>query len=392
MTVAQPEIVAVERSWRLRWPLAATLALIPLAFAFVGLAIRYFGYAMTVSDPSLAGFPDGLCRWDCSWYVHIAEKGYDVFPVATMISGGNWAFFPLMPLLVGAVHAVTTLPTMALATGMSIAMSYATSMIAWPLFNKNLRAYTLFSAYLLAGPWSIYFTTFMTEALFILLTTGVLVALQRRAYLPAGMIAALLSATRIVGVFMSVAMLAQFFAEHRAEGKSVRSFVPALLKRPDVLLGLLLAPLGAFVYMAFLRWWMGDGLAFLHVQRAWARAYGNPLGFIWTALTNFPKDGWIPTSPQQLAVAVITGFVLIGVLAWRRQWAGATFSFISLLVPLFAGMASTLRFTAGLAPLAVLGAQILGRNRVVFVLALLGFFVADYYVACGWITGALSLV
>ena len=68
------------------------------------------------------------------------------------------------------------------------------------------------------------------------------------------------------------------------------------------------------------------------------------------------------------------------------------FSLISLTIPLFAGMASTLRFTAALAPLAIEGAKILGANRIVFALPLVGFLVADYFVTTNWITGALSLV
>jgi len=394
MSVLQSDaaVIAAPRPIGLRVPLAVTIALIPVAFILIGLVIRYFAYASVVSDETITGFPMGLCRWDCGWYVYMAEHGYHGFPTPGQNAAGNWAFFPLMPMVVGVFRAITHLPTMPLATGISIAMSYATSVLAWPLLGRNLRAYTLFSAYLLAGPFSIYFTTFMTEAAFILLTTGVLLALERKAYLAAGLVAGLLSATRIVGVVMSVAMLVQLFAEHRAANRPLRSFVPDVLKRPDVVLGLLLAPLGAFVYMAFLNWWIGDGLAFLHVQRAWARAYGNPLTFVWDALTDFPKAGLVPTFPQQLAVAVITGYALMGVLAWRRKWAGATFSLISLTIPLFAGMASTLRFTAALAPLAIEGAKILGANRIVFALALLGFLVADYFVTTNWITGALSLV
>jgi len=394
MSVLQSDaaVIAAPRPIGLRVPLAVTIALIPVAFILIGLVIRYFAYASVVSDETITGFPMGLCRWDCGWYVYMAEHGYHGFPTPGQNAAGNWAFFPLMPMVVGVFRAITHLPTMPLATGISIAMSYATSVLAWPLLGRNLRAYTLFSAYLLAGPFSIYFTTFMTEAAFILLTTGVLLALERKAYLAAGLVAGLLSATRIVGVVMSVAMLVQLFAEHRAANRPLRSFVLDVLKRPDVVLGLLLAPLGAFVYMAFLNWWIGDGLAFLHVQRAWARAYGNPLTFVWDALTDFPKAGLVPTFPQQLAVAVITGYALMGVLAWRRKWAGATFSLISLTIPLFAGMASTLRFTAALAPLAIEGAKILGANRIVFALALLGFLVADYFVTTNWITGALSLV
>jgi len=394
MSVLQSDaaVIAAPRPIGLRVPLAVTIALIPVAFILIGLVIRYFAYASVVSDETITGFPMGLCRWDCGWYVYMAEHGYHGFPTPGQNAAGNWAFFPLMPMVVGVFRAITHLPTMPLATGISIAMSYATSVLAWPLLGRNLRAYTLFSAYLLAGPFSIYFTTFMTEAAFILLTTGVLLALERKAYLAAGLVAGLLSATRIVGVVMSVAMLVQLFAEHRAANRPLRSFVPDVLKRPDVVLGLLLAPLGAFVYMAFLNWWIGDGLAFLHVQRAWARAYGNPLTFVWDALTDFPKAGLVPTFPQQLAVAVITGYALMGVLVWRRKWAGATFSLISLTIPLFAGMASTLRFTAALAPVAILAMRLFAANRIVFAVALLGFLLADYFVTMNWIGGALSLV
>jgi hypothetical protein len=393
MTVLEPEIaLAPRRPWHLSVPRAVVIAAIPAAFIVVGLLLRYLAYAAAVDTPSLADFPDGLCRWDCSWYVYIAEHGYHPFPTPNMSAGGNWAFFPLAPIFVGLVRLATGLPTMPLATGLSIAMSYATAIIAWPLLGRSLRAHTLFSAYLLAGPFSIYFTTFMTEAAFILLTTITLVALQRRAYIGAGLIAGLLSATRIVGVFMAIGMLAQLVGDHLAAKKPLRSFIPELLKRPDILLGLLLAPLGAFVYMAFLRWWMGDGLAFLHVQRAWARAYGNPLTFVWEALTTLPKDGLVPTAPEQLAAAVITGFVLTGVLLWRRQWADGSFSLISLIVPLFAGMASTLRFTAALAPVVLLAVKLLAANRLVFAIALLAFLAADYLVTINWITGALSLV
>ncbi len=392
MSVAADIAIASPR-WRgISVPSWVVLAGIPLIFVIVGLVIRYFGYAAAVGDETITGFPMGMCRWDCGWYIYIAEHGYHPFPTPNMNAAGNWAFFPLMPVFVGLLHALTTWPTMTLATGVSIAMSYATAVIAWPLLGRDLRAYTLFSAYLLAGPFSAYFTTFMTEAAFILWTTAVLVALERRAYLTAGVLAALLSATRIVGVFMSVAMLVQVFADYRAGGKPLKSFFVDTLKRPDIVLALLLAPLGAFVFMAFLYGYVGDGLAFLHVQRAWARAYGDPLTFVWQAITTWPTSSWAPTAPQQIAATVIVGFVLIGMLFWRRQWAGATFSAISLVTPLFAGMASMLRFTVALAPLAILACRLLARHWAIFALALLGFMVADYYVAMNWISGALSLV
>lgn len=96
------DVVAAQPSRAI--PLPAVLILIPLLAALLGLAVRYAGYAVVAPDASLANFADGLCRWDCQWYVRIVEEGYDPFPVPSMINAGNWAFFPLFPLLVALVR------------------------------------------------------------------------------------------------------------------------------------------------------------------------------------------------------------------------------------------------------------------------------------------------
>ena len=58
----------------------------------------------------LAGFAVGpsLCQWDCGWYLGIVQHGYDAAP--HLVDGwwqANWAFFPLYPLLVRGLDALT---------------------------------------------------------------------------------------------------------------------------------------------------------------------------------------------------------------------------------------------------------------------------------------------
>ncbi|MDC9823377.1 hypothetical protein PRN20_06505 [Devosia sp. ZB163] len=373
-------------------PLEAALLAIPVALACAGLLIRFLAYAATADDPSIASFAAGMCRWDCQWYVKLAEQGYDGFPTPTLINAGNWAFFPLYPLLVGIVRALTGLETIVAATGLSLLVCIATARVAWPLLGRNLRAYTLFSAFLLAGPFSIWFTTFYTEVLFLFLTVCVFAALQARRILLAGVFAALLSATRIVGCFIVFAILIKIWLRHREAGGTWRDFIPAVLKRPDWLLAIFIAPLGLFAYMLFLHLHVGDALAFSHVQRAWARPTGNPLGFLWQALTTFPAQGWIPTPPQQLAVATLVGYALAIVLLVRRQYAMAVYALMCLTAPLFAGMASMLRFTAGLAPIPLILTQLLASSRWLFAIALLVFLASGYFTTIGWLTEYLSLV
>lgn len=370
----------------------AVLLLIPAAFAVVGLLVRYLAYANTVGDVTVAHFVDGLCRWDCGWYVRLSEEGYDPFPVPSMINAGNWAFFPLYPMLIGALRAVTGLPTMLVATTASIVLSIAATRIAWPLLGKDLRAYILFSAFLLAGPFAIYFTTFYTEVLFLTLTICVFTALQRRAYLAAGIFAALVSGTRIVGVFIVLAIVLQAWLDHRQRGGTLAGFVPSILKRPDILVAIFVAPLGLFAYMAYLHWHIGDALAFSHVQRAWGRATGNPLVYLWNALTNFPRDSWWPTVSQQLGAAWLVGMAMTIVMAARRQFPAALFCIICLTLPLCAGLASMLRFTVGLGPITVTAMTLLSRSSALFYVGLGIVLIGGYFGTVGWLTGVLTLV
>ena len=368
------------------------LLLVPIGLAALGLVIRYFAYAVTVDDASVANFASGMCRWDCGWYVRIAEQGYDPFPVPSMINAGNWAFFPLFPMLVGALRMITNLPTMVIATASSVVLSIASARLAWPLLGKNMRAYVLFCAFVLAGPFSVYFVTFYSEALFLLLTIGVFVALHRQNYLAAGILAALVSGTRIVGVFIVLAIALEIWLGQRARGGRLADFVPAVLRRPDQLVAIFIAPLGLFAYMAFLHWHIGDALAFSHVQRAWGRATGNPLAYLWTALTNFPPDGFVPSVSQQLGMAWLVGLAMTIVMAARRQFPAALFCLICLTLPLAAGLASMLRFVAALAPVPVTAMSLLAARPWLSYVALAVIIIGGYFGTVGWLTGVLTLV
>lgn len=370
----------------------AFLVAIPLLFMLVGLVLRYLAFAAVTPDASLAGFADGLCRWDCIWYVHIADRGYDPFPVPDMITAGNWAFFPLSPLVVSGLQYLLPGTTIVIATIASLVLSVLAAVSAWPLLEGDRRAYVLYSAFLLSGPFSIYFTTFYTEVLFVLLTTLVFVALKRSSYVPAAVASALLSATRIVGVFAVLSIITQAFLDYRRTGGKVWGFVPWALRDAKLVFAIFLAPAGLFAYMGFLYWRIGDALAFSHVQRAWARVISDPAHVLMAGLGNFPSSGLVPSVSQQLALAAIFGLVLTGILFWRRAWPAAIFCLFSLVLPLFAGLASMLRFVVAQAPLMLLLMTFLARWRWLFVVSLLAFLAGDYFGTIGWLTGYLTIV
>jgi hypothetical protein len=365
---------------------------LPLLFLVLGTVIRYAAFAASTGETGFAAYAQGLCNWDCHWYVRIAEEGYDPFPTPQASNVGNWGFFPFYPMIVAAISTVVPAPVIQIAAVTSLVATYAAGLLGWPLLGGNMRAYALWCAFLLAGPFSAYFATFMTEPMFVLLTCCVLAALQRSNYLAAALFAALLSATRIVGVFIFFVIFLQMFLDHRRAGGTVLSFPGHLLGRPDLLFAIFLAPAGLFAYVLTLHLTVGDGLAFSHVQRAFGRAVAPPWQWLWDGLTKVPHTGWAPTSSQWNAIAAVAGLALSGWLAWRRRYGVALFCAICLVLPLSAGLASLVRYTVGLAPLGLAAMEILSARRALAWLAIALFLVGCYVFTAAWIGGHLALV
>ena len=365
---------------------------LPLLFLVLGTSIRYAAFAASTGETGFAAYAQGLCNWDCHWYVRIAEEGYDPFPTPQASNVGNWGFFPFYPMIVAAISTVVPAPVIQIAAVTSLVATYAAGLLGWPLLGGNMRAYALWCAFLLAGPFSVYFATFMTEPMFVLLTCCVLAALQRSNYLAAALFAALLSATRIVGVFIFFVVFLQMFLDHRRAGGTVLSFPGHLLGRPDLLFAIFLAPAGLFAYVLTLHLTVGDGLAFSHVQRAFGRAVAPPWQWLWDGLTKVPQTGWAPTSSQWNAIAAVAGLALSGWLAWRRRYGVALFCAICLVLPLSAGLASLVRYTVGLAPLGLAAMEILSARRALAWLAIALFLVGCYVFTAAWIGGHLALV
>lgn len=367
--------------------------LLPLLFVLTGTLIRFLAFRHAQPDIPWTDYFDALCRWDCGWYVTMAETGYDRFPVPNRVNAGNWAFFPLYPMLVGLIGKLLPLPTVVLASLLSMLFAYAAVVAAWPLLGRNIRAYTLYAAFILSGPLSMYFTTFLTEVMFVLLTTLAFRYLGRSNYLGAGAVAALLSATRIIGVFVSLSIGLQALLDWRRDTGSWKGWLGGLLGQPRLVLAIFISPLGFFVYMAFLTYWIGDGLAFSHVQRAWARQIGNPALYLWQGLNNWPATpGQLVTNSQILALSAVAGLGLTGVLAWRRQWPAALFALLAIVIPLAAGLASMLRFMAATAPLTITLMTLLARWRWLFAVSLGGLLVSAWFVTLAWLGGNVALV
>ncbi len=261
-----------------KWPLAiiviGRLGLFVLAFAGLALIRDYDSGRTTWELFGENRWLNGWVRWDAGWYKDIAELGYAITP--RFNEQRNVVFFPLYPLLIGAVRTVTRHTGMA---GLIVSnLSFVVALLL--LYRLTLRHYgqeiakatlILVSVY----PFSFYYSAMYSEALFFVLTVAAFSFGHRSQWLLAALMAALASATRFVGVTLGLALLLLYLEGIEYQIKRIRINV----------LWLALSPMGFVAYLVYL-----------------AYAFDNPLIFA----TGRYVEGWEANSLESFQSALTT--------------------------------------------------------------------------------------
>ena len=198
------------------------------------------------------------CRWDCGWYLSIAQDGYTMQDNPGSPGATVYAFFPMLPLLMRTIASITGLGLLESALLLTNLCFIAT--LAYLHRYVLLLGYTRGVAMLAVGllclaPQGFVFSAVYTESVFLLLLTSAMFHLRREDYIRAGLAAAMLSATRANGVFFIVFALA--WSIHQFGWRSVlRPW-----RQAEAYLPILLAPLGLFVWWCYCWWRTGDAFA-----------------------------------------------------------------------------------------------------------------------------------
>ncbi len=279
-----------------------------------------------------------LFRWDAVWYYKIAEKGYDLAPHAFLMKdGANWAFFPLYPLLIRILSNITGISL--LVTGYLLSNILFIGVIYGCLqyYNetRGLGRNSVIAILATFGLYNIYFSMFYTESLAAILILGTLYALRRDHWLTAGVLSALLSATRPTGVFIGVFFLFKLWKEFKDNHWSLQS---GDLRK---LTAIALIPLGLSLFMAHLYITVGDALAFKHIQLAFARCLSNPFRVLVEAFAKHSLE------QSYLAVWGIVGLIFGLYAFWQKRWAEGFFYYLCLLPGLASSVQSVPRYLVG---------------------------------------------
>jgi len=246
---------------------------------------------------------DLINQFDSGWYQSIVTEGY--FMEAAENAQANWAFFPLYSMVLKLLSIIFPMISLNMLGSLfsTACLGAAMYIIYW--YCRDTRDEKVARTVLLLlgfGPYSFYFSATYTEAMFIMLLGLCLYLVKHRKWLAAGIACAFLTACRNVGVMFFFLMLFEMLSAYDFFRKGRhKTAIWAIFKEPKTLLGLMLCPLGAFLYMGYLHWKIGDGFAFLHVQRAWGKSTDDFVVKIFRML--FTEDH----TEQYLALSVVAG-------------------------------------------------------------------------------------
>lgn len=191
-------------------------------------------------------------NWDAGWYYAIAEHGYgkSITPV--------FAFFPLYPMLIVLIHKI----------GLNYVWSAfllnfaATCLALIALYKLSLEFLDVKKSYLvvflfMAFPMSFFMFSFYTEAVFCALSFWSIYFARKQHWAAASVLAALCSATRLVGLLLLVPILIEYLKskKYKLHSLDYNAFWFVLI------------PAGFVSYMIYAKYQTGNFFAMFHAYK-----------------------------------------------------------------------------------------------------------------------------
>ncbi|MFE0515369.1 mannosyltransferase family protein [Streptomyces sp. NPDC058964] len=284
-------------------------------------------------------------RWDALWYTRVAELGYGYevrLPNGDVHS--NLAFFPLLPWLERELHRLTPLSFADAGFAVSLIASLAA---AWGIFAVADHVYGSRAGVCAVLLWAVLPVGIVqsmaySESLFTALAAWSLYAVLTGRWVTAGALASLAGLTRPVGLAVVAAVwtagIASFVRDRRTaatRGAQREEHAPGVAdagraprvptadgalevtRAPSVTagappwrraLGMLIAPLGAAVYVLWVGHRTGKGpLGYLDVQAGWRNGFDGGYAFARFAADKFTS---FPSALAGLGLVIGAGLVV----------------------------------------------------------------------------------
>jgi hypothetical protein len=351
-----------------------------VAIAVLLTAIGALALALPDAHPTLDFAGDeivgGWCRFDCGWYVDIADHGYSY----TEGEQSSVAFFPGYPLVARPLARALDNTPLALVVVTWIAGLAALVLYAlWCGRRLEPSAAVLsvgcFALYPYA--WFLYGAGY-ADAVFLACAIGAFVLLEHDHPVLAGVAGAAAAATRPIGIAVAVGLLARAIERRGGlparEGTAARSLagrlgIPArldvrVLRARD--LGVLLAPAGLVAWSVWLWSRFDDPFLYSTVQEAWDQTEGPhtwfKIGFGGQLLHG--ADAGYRAAILVEAIVTLVALIAVPFVARRLGAAAGVYTFLAVFLAALAtkdfhGMG---RYVLGAFPLFALAGMLLAER------------------------------
>jgi hypothetical protein len=245
----------------------------------VYLVSRVVYLVIAIADTFLfrnVSFLSELMQWDGKWYATMAVHGYPDHVVS--VGWSTLGFFPLYTILMWGTGQLTTLPYLYSGYIVALVTGATATLLVWRLsahwFGREAarRAVVFFCVF----PGSIVFSMDYTEGLLLTLIAGCMLAVERRRWLLAGVLAGLATAVGPVGLAIIPALAVAAALELRRRGLHDREAWRSVLAPA-------LAPAGIVGFGAYL--WAHTGTPFasyIAQHDAWGE-HSGPLALFFQA-------------------------------------------------------------------------------------------------------------
>lgn len=224
--LTDPAAPLPARLWR-RLPWWAGVVIVYAAarlvsfIVFVAVARTQATNFWTAADPGYFRF---VTIWDADWYRMIAAHGYpSTLPLEASghVAQNEWAFYPVYPFTVRALHDATGIGWTVLAPTVSLLAGFGLAIVAYRLLRRYLPAGSSMAgvAFIAAFPTSAVLQTGYAESLSLLLLALALLFVDKRRYAAAAPFVALMCLTRPLGaafaLFMAIHVAMRFVRRSR---------------------------------------------------------------------------------------------------------------------------------------------------------------------------------
>ncbi|HYX44994.1 MAG TPA: mannosyltransferase family protein [Acidimicrobiales bacterium] len=317
-----PDAAGPERATALWWHGPLLFCAVGLVlWAVVGLSVAHLPWSSHPRPRYFPGQPwlEGWVHWDAGWYHSIAEKGYSYVPGRQSAV----AFFPAYPLAMRAGRAVVGDSLLA-GILVTLGAGLVLATLLWGWLRERLSspaAWTAMGLFLLY-PYAYYlFGVVYADALFVAAVVGAFVLLERDHPWWAGLVGALATAARPVGLVVVAGLVLR--AVERRGG----------IRWSDA--GVLLSLGGLGAYCVYLADRFGNPFLFAEVEQYWGQGAGPRTWFKLDFFEGVTKFGDPPAWVAYVSHPVVTvvALALVPLVFRRFGWGYGVYCLLIVAVP-----------------------------------------------------------